>query len=142
MKIRPYEDKDYGDCIELFRSNMPKYFADHELSEFVAFLKAVHDPYYTILEGGRPVACGGFFRKGDSYGFMWGMVGYDYQGIGYGRALVQHRLDEIYRLDPNAKVTIDTSQHTRGFYELMGFKVVRVTPNGYAPGLDKIDMAR
>lgn len=37
-------------------------------------------------------------------------------------------------------VELDTSQHTRGFYERVGFRVERVVPDGYAPGLDRCDM--
>ena len=35
---------------------------------------------------------------------------------------------------------LDTSQHTRGFFERWGFTAASVTPNGYGPGLDRIEM--
>lgn len=38
------------------------------------------------------------------------------------------------------EVALDTSQHTRPFYERLGFRTVRVTPDAYAPGLHRYDM--
>ncbi|WP_258078827.1 hypothetical protein [Xanthomonas arboricola] len=39
------------------------------------------------------------------------------------------------------RVILDTSQHTRQFYARFGFVVQQVTVDGYAPGLERWDMA-
>jgi hypothetical protein len=33
-------------------------------------------------------------------------------------------------------------QHTVGFYERLGFRTVRIDPEGYGPGLDRCEMER
>jgi len=60
---------------------------------------------------------------------------------GLGTRLVQARL-ALARDNPLVDdVVLDTSQHTHGFCETFGFKMIKVTPDGYAPGLDRWDMA-
>lgn len=38
------------------------------------------------------------------------------------------------------RVKLNTSQHTQGFYARFGFETEAVTPDGYAPGIDRWDM--
>lgn len=38
------------------------------------------------------------------------------------------------------RAVLDTSQFTAPFYARLGFQEVRRTPNGYGPGLDRVDM--
>jgi len=37
-------------------------------------------------------------------------------------------------------VVIETSQHTRGFYEGLGFRLTALVPDGFGPGIDRCDM--
>jgi hypothetical protein len=37
-------------------------------------------------------------------------------------------------------VQLGTSQHSKEFFARFGFQTTRVTPDGYAPGLDRYDM--
>jgi predicted GNAT family N-acyltransferase len=70
------------------------------------------------------------------------MVARERHGTGLGRLLLEARLERIRR-DPVADaVALNTSQHTRGFYERHGFATELVTPGGFAPGLDRCDMRR
>jgi len=39
-----------------------------------------------------------------------------------------------------ARGILNTSQHTQGFYARFGFEAEKVTPDGYAPGIDRWDM--
>ena len=41
MKIIPYEESFFDDCVKIFHSNADKYFADYELDEFVEFLEVL-----------------------------------------------------------------------------------------------------
>ena len=52
------------------------------------------------------------------------------------------RLAMIGREPQVRAVVLDTSQLSRPFYERHGFRAVAETPDGYGPGLDRIDMRR
>lgn len=128
----------------MFDSNVPDYFALTERRQFEQFLEESTDPYFVLLDPSDIVAaCGGIAEEPHAglYSLTWGMVRRDMQRQGYGSRLVKERLLCIreYR---GAWVRIDTSQHTRAFYERHGFFVVGCRPDGYAPGLDKYEMVR
>ena len=37
-------------------------------------------------------------------------------------------------------VSLGTSQHTAAFFEKQGFKVTSIRKDGYAPGVDRVEM--
>lgn len=140
---RPYLPDDSVACLALFDSNTPQYFAPQERAEFAAFLaqaggKAL--PYLVLEQGGVVVACGGVELRGDHAGLTWGMVARARHGQGLGRALTLARLDRLRAMPEVGAVVIETSQHTRGFYEGFGFVVTAIVPDGFGPGLDRCDM--
>ena len=61
------------------------------------------------------------------------------QRQGHGRTLAQARLDRLRALGIT-HATLDTSQHTAPFYARLGFREVKRTPDGYGPGLHRVDM--
>jgi ribosomal protein S18 acetylase RimI-like enzyme len=142
MKIRPYSESDFDQCVSIFVSNFDKYFAEYELAEFKTFLAyaATSNTYYVVVDDEAVVACGGFEKFNEQMVLTWGMVRRDLQGKGYGKALTLYRLDAIKTENDNIIVMIDTSQHTMGFYEKKGFVVQSIEKDGFAQGLDKYHM--
>lgn len=143
MRVRPFAPADRDACLAVFDSNVPAYFVAEERAAFVAFLDALPGPYLVLEdEDGSVAGCGGWAvvpetRTAD---LCWGMVSLHRHGTGLGRLLFDARLHGI-RADADADaVALNTSQHTRGFYERRGFVIERVVPDGYAPGLDRCDM--
>lgn len=143
MRIRAYAPADRGACLAVFDSNVPAFFVPGEREGFAGFLDALPGPYLVLEdEDGAVVGCGGWAivpetRTAD---LCWGMVSLPRHGTGLGRMLFDARLDGI-RAGPGADaVALNTSQHTRGFYERRGFVTERVVPDGFAPGLDRCDM--
>ena len=143
MRVRPYTPADRAACLAVFDGNVPAYFVSEERRAFADFLDDLPGPYLVVEdEGGAVVGCGGYAvvpetRTAD---LCWGMVALHRHGTGLGRLLLDARLEAI-RADPRAgAVALNTSQHTRGFYERRGFVTGRVVPDGYAPGLDRCDM--
>ncbi|MFN4252136.1 GNAT family N-acetyltransferase [Deinococcus sp.] len=137
---RPYRPEDEAACLAIFTSNMPDLFAPEERLEFAEFLKTMNDPYFVIEDGGHLVACGGVFLRGDGHtaGLSWGMVERSRHRHGYGRALLQIRLDWLRVHAPDVEtITIDTSQHSAPFFAHMGFETQQVELDYYAPGLDR-----
>lgn len=143
MRVREYTPADREACLAVFDSNVPAYFVTAEREAFAAFLDDLPGPYLVIEdEGGAIVGCGGYAVVAETRtaDLCWGMVEQGRHGTGLGRLLLDARLDRI-RADRGADaVALNTSQHTRGFYERRGFVTERVIPDGFAPGLDRCDM--
>ncbi len=141
LNPRPYRPSDFAACLAMFDGNVPQFFAATERADFADFLRDHGDlPYLVIEQGGAVVACGGVDVTKGRGCLTWGMVDRNRQGQGLGRVLTTARLD-LLRAQPEVReVAIETSQHTAGFYAGLGFKITRVTPDGFGPGLDRVDM--
>lgn len=143
---RRYRTDDLAACLAIFDSNVPTYLSPDERAEFRAFLAGLDDvksSYLVLLQDGRVVACGGLYIDAERRraSLSWGMVDRRHHGRGIGRDLTLARLAAA-RANPLIDcVTLETSQHTYGFYEKFGFSVQHVTADGFAPGLDRYEMA-
>ena len=144
--VRPYRASDRDSCLALFDGNTPRFFDLSERAGFAAWLDTSTHLYLVIeriVDGdARIVACGGHALDagGAVASLCWGMVAQDLHGQGLGRALTQARLDAIRAVPGVASVSMNTSQHTQGFYARFGFETVKVTPDGFGPGIDQWDM--
>lgn len=142
---RPYLGRDLADCLALFDSNLPKFFAPEERDEFEADLSALPlpaSPFLVLTLAEKVVACGGLTLGpgADEASLSWGMVDRTLQGQGLGTRLVTERLALVRGQPALKRLHLSTSQHTRGFYEGFGFAVTRIIENGYGPGIDRCDM--
>lgn len=146
--LRPYRPADRAACLALFDSNMPSSFLPHERAEFSEWLDGLDGSapeaceYSVVEDAGQAVACGGIWWGGDPQrpaGFAWGMVARDLQRRGYGTRLVLARLERLRELGV-AEVHLDTTQHTAPYYTRFGFLEMGRVPDGYGPGLDRVDM--
>lgn len=143
MKIINYTKIFREDCIEIFRSNLPKFFAIEELQLFENFLDDdTEENYFVVKIDGQVVGCGGFFldTRDNMAGLSWGMVHADYHGRGIGKAFTQYRIDLLKKTYPTLPYKIETSQHTAEFYKKNGFRTVDVVPDGFGKGIDKYTM--
>jgi ribosomal-protein-alanine N-acetyltransferase len=157
MHLRPYEPADRDTCLAIFRSNMPLYFLPEEEPDFEGFLNEQNarclqpesgeagrwEPRYYVGElNGEAVACGGFGRSrdGQHLTLIWGMVAREHHRQGLGRELLGYRLTESAKHFPGELLFMDTTQHSRPFFERFGFRVIKHIPNGYGPGMDRFDM--
>lgn len=143
MLIIKYTPAFREDCIGIFKSNLPKYFADEELEQFENFLDNDTEENYDVVQSdGLIIGCGGIFFdkiKGEA-GLSWGMVHADYHRRGIGKFFTQYRIDLLKRTYPDTTFKIETSQHTADFYQKRGFKTVDIVPNGFSKGIDKYTM--
>lgn len=145
IRIRPFRPADRDACLSIFDGNVPRFFAADERAEFADYLDLARDasfptpPYLVMMRGGRIVGCGGIGMAGDTATLDWGMVAADCHGTGLGRRLTEARLAMAVQAGARI-VRLATSQHTQGFYARLGFVPHRVTPDGFGPGLDRIDM--
>nr|WMC99598.1 GNAT family N-acetyltransferase [Aminobacter aminovorans] len=142
---RPYVAEDFAACLAIFYSNVPTFFAPEERADFCQFLESIATEgwsYLVLTHSGSDIACGGLAvepeRKRAS--LAWGMVDRVFHGQGLGTRLTQARLAQARAIPGIAELILETSQHTHGFYEKFGFTAWRVTPDGFAPGLDRWNM--
>jgi len=143
VKICLYHAKDLDAVVSIFRSNIPKYFSPFEEPGLDDFLRDHSADYYVLELNGEVVASGGIaFNDLDSptVSLCWGMVRKDHLGTGLGKALTQFRIKLAREKYGQVPLTIGTSQHTQGFYEKFGFRLVEHTPNGFGPGIDNCKM--
>lgn len=155
MTIREYKSTDREACIEIFKSNMPKFFALHELDDFKSWLsykdkaeiayKSNQSEYYYVIElDNKVVGCGGFYipQNGNEARMAWGMVENRLHKKGIGRALFEFRIKQIRLLRPEIIIAMDTTQFSYPFFEKLGFKVTKFQKDAYAKGLDRYDMVQ
>ncbi len=142
MQIRPYTIDDRDECLRVFRSNVPHFFAPAEEADFDAFLRQPIGSYFVMLESEQIIGCGGFeiSADGSEAGLTWGMVAREFHGQGYGRLLLIYRISTLWGHAPRAVVIINTSQHTAPFFEKYGFISLETHLDKFAPGLHEVIM--
>ena len=142
VSYREYSSTDRDECLGVFRSNMPRFFRDHEQPDFEEFIDSGECPYFVIEHAGTIVGCGGYgVRTGSDHADLcWGMVDQSRHGQRLGEFLLLLRLSEIIQ-DPGIKaVRLGTSQLTDGFFQRYGFAVCDRKVNAIAEGLDEVEM--
>ena len=142
IEFYEYHSVDFDVCRSIFRSNSPEYFAADELADFEAFLLDLPGPYLMLRYDEKIAGCGGyaFNQKDKSADLCWGMIHRDFHKKGLGEALLLERLNRIRLNSEIAFVHLNTCQLTDGFFAKAGFTTEKVTPDGYAEGLDRYDM--
>jgi predicted GNAT family N-acyltransferase len=151
--IRPYLAEDRIACIQIFKSNSPQYFDNSELTDFelwlngqdqkiLAYRNSKVEQYFVIEEENKVVGCGGYYIITDTLiaNMAWGMIDHSWHKQGLGHQLFKFRIDEIKKAHPNHSISLNTSQHTFPFFERFGFKVTKITKDGFANGMDKYEM--
>ncbi|MCF8238617.1 MAG: GNAT family N-acetyltransferase [Saprospiraceae bacterium] len=151
--IRLYRPEDRAKCQRIFLGNCPHYFDPAEQVLFETCLdcldrgqiihkNAADSQFYVLEKDEQILACGGFYltREESAAVMAWGMVDHKFHKAGLGSMLLQYRIDHLRKHYPEHQIRLDTSQHTYPFFERFGFTVIKMTPDGYGPGLDRYDM--
>jgi N-acetylglutamate synthase-like GNAT family acetyltransferase len=146
MQIRPYATADHETCLQIFRSNVPAYFARSEEPEFERFLDGQISPFWVAANRGVIVACGGVALDHPEPGIAtlcWDMVAAGKHRHGIGSALLQHRINYVAAKQPAPRlVRANTTQLAQDFFERHGFAAVQVVTDGYGVGLHHVVMDR
>lgn len=145
--IRAYQPTDRRGCIDAFKTNVPKFFTEDEITDFENFLLklengSIQTHFYVVEENNTIIGCGGFGDK-DNTGVIslaWGLVHKNFHKKGFGEKLLVHRLEQIKLLFPELPVVIDTTQHSYGFFEKYGFVTTKITNDFYTTGMHRYDM--
>ena len=141
VRFEKYSEKHLPEVISIFRSNIPKYFFEFEEKDLIEDIPQFHHTFYVMLLGEKIVGAGGYdLNADDTVSLCWGMVHNDHLKQNLGKLLLEFRLNEIEKTYPGKTVVNVTSQHTTGFFEKYGFKIVSITKDGFGPGLDNCKM--
>lgn len=139
--FRQYSNADKKSCLKIFKSNVPLYFSSRETKEFEEWLPKMEN-YFVLEIDNKIIGSGGWFLKDEqTAGLSYGIIRKKYQKQGWGRILLNFRLEIIKARHPQVKkIEIDTSQKTAPFFEHFGFSTESVHPQFYGEGLDKYVM--
>jgi ribosomal protein S18 acetylase RimI-like enzyme len=142
MDVRAYSPADRAACLAVFDSNTPRFFGPAERPDFETFLNGPDGPYFVLEHDGAVAGCGGYAIAEDPSlaSLVWGMVRADLHNLGIGRFLLLFRLREITKAGGAQLVRLGTSQHAAPFFEKQGFKVTGIRKDGYASGMDRVEM--
>src|SRR5690606_7505780 len=141
-RIREYTVADKEACMAAFKSNVPKYFTNEEVSDFENFLIKVGKglkgtKFYVVEYGQKVIGCGGFGDK-ENTGIItlaWGLVHRDFHKQGFGEKLLSYRLEKIAALGLKSPVFVDTSQYSEGLSKKFVFRTKKVVQDYYARGV-------
>ncbi len=149
MRVRPYTAADKPACVAILRSNVPAFALSHEVHEYAAWLdrtcvRGAEDPCeYLVGELDGAVVCAGgvaYATTAPVATLCWGIVRRDLHRRGLGSALLRARLDAIRTRGGVERVLMDTTDAAVGFFLRHGFVVTGRVKDGYAAGVDRLDL--
>lgn len=139
-EIRKYSLSDKERCIQVFDSNLDLFFDVSERKDFLEFLDQPNCEYLVLIDKGQVIGCGGFRISSDRMGTLcWGMIDKIHHKHGFGRELSAYRIDAMVKGGVK-KVLMNTTEHSLGFYEKLGFAVTKIIKDGFGKGLDQYDL--
>ena len=142
ISIRKYKADDKEQLVEIFKRNVPQYFAESEIEDFQIYLAEKIQDYYVVILAGKVIASGGinYDKERQLAKISWDIVDTPHHLTGIGTQLLKHRLTIIANKKDIKSVIVRTSQHAFGFYEKKGFKLLERHKDYWAPGFDMYKM--
>ncbi|MFN0166664.1 MAG: GNAT family N-acetyltransferase [Bryobacteraceae bacterium] len=143
MDLRPYQPDDREGCLAVFDSNLPEFFHPGERPDFAGFLDRPDGSYFVLDHDGVVVGCGGYaIENADLASICWLMVRHDLHRNGLGKFLLFAAMRKATAQGDPTRVRLDTTPQVAAFFEKQGFRVQEVTPDGIAPGFDRVEMVK
>lgn len=139
MLIHPFKTTDIDPLTGVFLQNIPKYFAQHELDEFLNYLQSSHaNTYFVIKKNDTIIGGAGYeIRKSDASGRInWIFLHPEFQNSGIGKEVVKQIILLLKSDRSINKLIIRTSQFAYVFFEKLGYKTILIEKDHWAPGLD------
>ncbi len=143
MQLRAIRDFHAGDaqaCLALFDANCPQFFAPNERADYEAFLVAPPPGYRVLVDGEQVIAAFGLIRRaGRNAALNWILIDPHRQRAGLGSTVMKDVLESARAAGERA-IDIAASQHSAPFFARFGAVEQRHTPDGWGPGMHRIDM--
>ena len=141
--IRKYKEEDKHALVNIMQNNIPKYFAETELSDYKEYLEEEIEEYFIASMDNRIIAAGGinYDRPRQLAKISWDIVDVPFHHQGIGSLLLEHRFQVISNKKDIKSIIVRTSQHAFGFYEKKGFKLLERHKDYWAKGFDMYKMS-
>jgi len=140
--IRPYQPTDKAIVLELLTLLVPKYFAKEEIADLNDYLENEIELYFVAEREGKVVAAAGINLEEDSGigKLSWDFVHPGEHGRGWGKMLLEYRIDLLKKMPQIQEITVRTSQLAYRFYQKHGFEVLAIQKDYWALGFDMYKM--
>lgn len=142
IMIRLSKHSDREVLIQNMKSNVPQYFAESEIVEFMDYLNQHAEHYYVYEDQGIIIGSGGinYFLDEGVARISWDIIHPAHQNRGIGKQLVLYRINEIKKISKIKFVIVRTSQMVYPFYQQLGFQLEFITKDYWAKGFDLYQM--
>ena len=116
IRLSKHSDRDV--LIQNMKSNVPQYFAESEIVEFMDYLNEHAEHYYVYEDHGTIIGSGGinYFLDEGVARISWDIIHPAHQNRGIGKQLVLYRINEIKKIPKIKFVIVRTSQMVYPFY--------------------------
>ncbi len=140
--IREFNQEDKNNVLELFRLNTPTFFSPDEEEDLIFYLDHEIEKYFVVQLHEKLVGCGGInFKENGAIGLLsWDFLHPQYQRMGIGTTLLNHRVNILKSIPTVKKIKVRTSQHAYTFYEKEGFVLEEKIKDYWADGFDLYSM--
>ena len=140
IRLSKHSDRDV--LIQNMKSNVPQYFAESEIVEFMDYLNEHAEHYYVYEDHGIIIGSGGinYFLDEGMARISWDIIHTAHQNRGIGKQLVLYRINEIKKIPKIKFVIVRTSQMVYPFYQQLGFQLEFITKDYWAKGFDLYQM--
>ena len=144
IEFQTYHPAFQSACEDVFRSNIPEYFAEKEIPGFVDSLNHPNDLFEVMLLDWHVIGLGGIWTSEErkEARLCYGIIHQNYQKRGYGRLLLERRLEKINSYGFVTKITHETGEGTYKFFERYGFETVRIDKDPENIGIDFYQMEK
>jgi len=140
VSFRVYRPADREACLRLFDANCPAFFAPNERADYLAFLDAEAADYEVCLSGDRLVGAFGLSPGApEERSLRWILLHPELHGHGLGSAIMT-RVLSVARDAGVRRLRIAASHRSSPFFARFGAQVVATTPDGWGPGMHRVDM--
>lgn len=142
LRVRPYRPADRDACLAIFDSDCPRFLHPEERPGFAAWLDSLQGTYLVIEEDGGVIGCGGYALEEDgvTLTLTWGLLHADHHGRRLGDLLLLERLARALDECDATHSKLGTTELIEPFFERVGYRRVSKTPDGWGPGLDRVDL--
>jgi ribosomal protein S18 acetylase RimI-like enzyme len=93
-----------------------------------------------LLRDGQLIGCGGVNYKENQAWISWDMIDPRYHGQGFGKLLLNFRLQKIRERNQEKTIRVRTSQHAFRFYLKLGFYLTEIREDYWSQAIHLYDM--
>lgn len=135
-----YSIDDKKACLEIFDSNCPEYFSPNERDEYSNFLDGCPANYEICRNSDQLVGAFGLIDVSEeSAALNWVLLATESQGQGIGSTIMARVIESAQKTGISV-VSIAASHKSAPFFARFGATSVKMTEDGWGPGMHRVDM--